>query len=174
MGKDGETHEERRERLRQGGRFILLDKLSSAIELRRDGQIIASTTLLETIEEKDGRVNFECGWNYSIQANVQQAITYYERSIKQELPPQYLKEAYMDLAFNYFEQQRFKKAAAILDKGISEFGDSEAFRAMQSIVDYKLGDTKEAMVDLMYLLLTSPTSKEIRKYRTELMYYVQR
>lgn len=151
-----------------------MEKLESAIELRRDGQISASTKLLETIKEKDGRVHFECGWNYSIQAKVEKAIFHYERAIAQQLPKQNLKKAYMDLAFNYFERKEYKKAATILDKGMSEFGDSEAFRAMQSIVDFKLGNTKEAMVDLMYLFLTSPTSKEIRKYRTELMHYVQR
>lgn len=152
----------------------MLEELTPAIELRRDGKIEASTALIEAIENKDGRVHFECGWNYSMQANVEKAIYHYERAIEQELPKQYLKKAYMDLAFNHFEQKDYKKAASILDKGICEYGESEAFRAMQSIVDFKLGNTREAMVDLMYLFLTSPASKEIRKYRTELMYYVQR
>ncbi|CAM3169578.1 tetratricopeptide repeat protein [Filibacter tadaridae] len=151
-----------------------MKRLQQAIDMRREGDIAESTALLESIEEKDGRIYFECAWNYSILANARQAIDNYKQAIEQGLPKDLLKKAYMDLACNYFELHQYKQAERILDKGICEFGDSEAFRAMATIADYKLGKPKHAIVDLMQLLLDPKPSKEIAKYKTELMHYVQR
>jgi len=151
-----------------------MQKINKAIELRRDGRIIESTELLESIEIKDGRIHFECAWNYSIQANAQQAIQHYEQAIELEIPKELLRKAYMDLAFNYFEEKEFIKAQKLLDKGFYEFDDFGAVRAMLTIIDYKMGHSKEAIVNLMNLLLEPTMSKEIQKYRKELMYYVQK
>ena len=151
-----------------------MNKLEQAIELRREGSIAESTALLESIDEKDGRIYFECAWNYSIQANARQAIDNYEQAIARELTKELRGKAYMDLAFNYFELQQYEQAERILNKGISEFGDSEAFRAMLAVVQFKLGDSKSAIIDLMQLFLEPIVSKEIQKYRQELMHYVQR
>ncbi|MEK5070985.1 tetratricopeptide repeat protein [Sporosarcina sp. FSL K6-1508] len=151
-----------------------MERLQQAIEMRREGDIAGSTALLESIELKDSRIYFECAWNYSIQAHAQQAIDNYKQAIEQGLSKELLKKAYMDLACNYFELHQYKQAERILDKGICEYGDSEAFRAMSTIAHYKLGNPKQAIVDLMQLLLDPKPSKEIAKYRKELMHYVQR
>ena len=149
-------------------------RLQQAIELRREGSILASTILLESIEEKDGRIYFECAWNYSIQANERQAIDYYKQAIAQKLSLDLRRKAYMDLGCNYLALHKYKQAENILDKGIGEFADSEAFRAMLAVAQYKLGNSRQAIVDLMQLLLEPSPSKEVAKYRTELMHYVQR
>ena len=41
-------------------RLLSLKRLQQAIELRREGSIVESTTLLESIEDKEGRIYFEC------------------------------------------------------------------------------------------------------------------
>lgn len=154
--------------------ILALKRLQQAIEQRREGNIVESTTLLESIEDKDGRIYFECAWNYSIQANATQAIDNYKQAIAQELSQELRRKAYIDLACNYLALHQYEQAERILDKGIGEFSDSEAFRAMLAVAQYKLGDSKSAIVDLMQLLLEPSLSKEVAKYSTELMHYVQR
>jgi tetratricopeptide (TPR) repeat protein len=151
-----------------------LKRLQQAIELRREGNVVESTTLLESIEDKDGHIYFECAWNYSLQAKAHQAIDNYKQAIAQELSQELRRKAYMDLACNYLALHQYEQAEHIVRKGIGEFSDSEAFRAMLAVAQYKLGNSKSAIVDLMQLLLETSLSKEIAKYRKELMHYVQR
>ena len=151
-----------------------MKKLQQAIELRREGELAESTALLESIDDKDGRIYFECAWNYSIQANARQAIDNYEQAIARELSQELRRKAYMDLACNYLELQQYEHSERILVKGIDEFSESEAFRAMLAVAEFKLGKSKSAIVYLMQLLLEPRPSKEVAKYRTELMHYVQR
>ena len=80
----------------------------------------------------------------------------------------------MDLACNYLALHQYEQAERIVDKGIGEFSDSEAFRAMLAVAQYKLGNSKSAIVDLMQLLLETSQSKEVEKYGKELMHYMQR
>lgn len=154
---------------------MIMEQLQQAIEMRRDGSIEDSIKVLESISDKNGRVYFECAWNYSVLDNAHEAIKYYELAIELELSGELKQRAYMDLGFNYFALHRYEEAEQILFNGIGEFQDSQAFRAMLAVVRYKLGDSREGMIDLMQLLLElSPNpSKEIAKYRTELMHYVQ-
>lgn len=152
-----------------------MEQLQKAIEMRRDGNILESIKILESIPDKNGRIYFEWAWNYSVLDNANEAIKYYKLAIELELPKELKQKAYMDLGFNYFSLRRYEEAEQILSKGIGTFNDSEAFRAMRAVVRYKLGDSREGMIDLMQLLLEliANPSKEIAKYRTELMHYVQ-
>lgn len=101
----------------------------------------------------------------------QQAIPFYRAAIDHQLSGQDLRDAYLGLGSTYRALGRYHESLETFDTGLRLFPDACEIRMFRAMTLYNLGHAKEAVAQLLMLLINSNSSEEIIRYKKAITFY---
>lgn len=101
----------------------------------------------------------------------QQAIPFYQAAINHQLGGQDLRDAYLGLGSTYRALGRYQESLETFDTGLRLFPNASEIRMFRAMTLYNLGHAKEAVAQLLMLLMNSNSSQEIIRYKKAITFY---
>jgi tetratricopeptide (TPR) repeat protein len=101
----------------------------------------------------------------------QQAIPFYQAAINHRLSGQDLRDAYLGLGSTYRALGRYHESLETFDTGLKNFPNASEIRMFRAMTLYNLGHAKEAVTQLLMLLMNSNSSEEIIRYKKAITFY---
>lgn len=101
----------------------------------------------------------------------QQAIPFYQAAINHQLNGQDLRDAYLGLGSTYRALGRYQESLETFDTGLRLFPNASEIRMFRAMTLYNLGHAKEAVAQLLILLMNSNSSEEIIRYKKAITFY---
>lgn len=147
--------------------------LEKAINLREQGKLNESNTLLQKLVKKNPNnaiLNYQYAWSFDVLEMEVEAIKYYERSIELELPDEYLKEAYLGLGSTYRCIGKYIQAKDVFEKALARFDDN-SLRVFYAMTLYNLEEHENSMNILLKLLAQTSNDKTIINYAKAIDFY---
>jgi predicted Zn-dependent protease len=152
------------------------DRLARASELRELGQLEeARQLLLELRIERpdDPHVAVETAWVHDSMGLEEEAVDHYEAALTGELTEQEARGAYLGLGSTLRTLGRDEDSDRVLRAGIERFPDFPALRAFHAMTLYNLGRSREAVQELLEMLLETTDEPSIERYRRALTAYAE-
>jgi predicted Zn-dependent protease len=151
-------------------------RLSQAVKLREDGQLEqARQLLLELRAEfpKDAHVAVQTAWVHDSMGLEEEAVPHYEAAIAGDLSDDELRGALLGLGSTYRALGRDADSDRTLRQGIERFPDFRPLRVFHALTAYNLGQPREAVEQLLKLLLETTSDPQILRYRRSLGAYAE-
>lgn len=159
---------------RHGG--MMDDPLARARKLREAGELEeARQLLLELRAERpdDPHVAVETAWVHDSMGLEEQAVEHYEAALAGELTEQEARGAYLGLGSTLRTLGRDEDSDRVLRAGIERFPDFPALRAFHAMTLYNLRRPREAVQQLLEVLLETADEPSIDRYRRALTAYAE-
>jgi tetratricopeptide (TPR) repeat protein len=151
-------------------------RLAHAAALREQGEFDdARAILLELRAEfpDDAHVAVQTAWVHDSLGLEEEAVDHYEVAIAGGLPDDELRGALLGLGSTYRALGRDADSARIFRSATERFPDDLALRVFQALTNYNLGRNREAVADLVRVLLQSTSDPSILRYRRSLAAYAE-
>lgn len=152
------------------------DPLARARKLRDAGEPEeARQLLLELRAERpdDPHVAVETAWVHDSMGLEEQAVEHYEAALAGELTEQEARGAYLGLGSTLRTLGRDEDSDRVLRAGIERFPDFPALRAFHAMTLYNLRRPREAVQQLLEVLLETADEPSIDRYRRALTAYAE-
>ncbi|WP_308787684.1 tetratricopeptide repeat protein [Planomicrobium stackebrandtii] len=140
------------------------ESLKTALELRRDGNLLESNQLLKELvlqHPEHAMLHHECAWSCDILKQEKDAISLYQRALELGLPKKEAVNAYVQIGSLYRQLGKFTESEKILMEGMLRFWDVGLLKAFYAFTMYDLGNPGEAMRWMTHALLDSAEDQEI-------------
>jgi predicted Zn-dependent protease len=150
------------------------ERLASAIRLRENGELEPARQallLLRTEFPGDPRIAAQTAWVHDSLGFEDEAVLHYEAALAGDLPEDELRSALLGLGSTYRTLGRDADSERCLQRGIERFPDFRPLRVFHALTSYNLGRPREAVAQLLTLLLESTADPEILRYRRSLTAY---
>jgi tetratricopeptide (TPR) repeat protein len=144
------------EQLKQLGRY------QEATELTRQ-------QLLQKPEE--AALHYQLACLYDVQGFEQQAIPCYLSALARTLPAAQRQEAWLGLGSTYRALGLYQQSLAAFDNGLAEFPQAKELTLFRAMTLYNLGETKQAVADLLLLLAETSSYRDISSYQRAIRQY---
>lgn len=152
------------------------DRLARAIDLRERGELEeARQLLLELRAERpdDPQVAVQTAWVHDSMGLEEEAVEHYEAALAGDLTEADARGAYLGLGSTLRTLGRDEDSDRILRQGIERFPDFSALRAFHAMTLYNLGRPREAVQQLLQVLLETASDPGIDRYRRALTAYAE-
>jgi predicted Zn-dependent protease len=152
------------------------DRLARAIDLRERGELEeARQLLLELRAERpdDPQVAVQTAWVHDSMGLEEEAVEHYEAALAGDLTEADARGAYLGLGSTLRTLGRDEDSDRILRQGIERFPDFPALRAFHAMTLYNLGRPREAVQQLLQVLLETADEPSIDRYRRALTAYAE-
>jgi predicted Zn-dependent protease len=161
------------DRLMQGSKE---ERLRQAVELRESGELERARLLLLELRAEfpeDAQVAVQTAWVHDSIGLEEEAVEHYEAAIVGELSDEELRGALLGLGSTYRTLGRDEDSDRIFRQGIQCFPDFKALRAFHAMTTYNLGRPRDAVEQLLKLLLETTTDPSIQRYQRALGAYAE-
>jgi len=108
---------------------------------------------------------------YDVLGLEQQAIPFYQAAIRNQLDGQDLRDAYLGLGSTYRALGRYHESLETFDTGLQAFPNASEIKMFRAITLYNLGHAKEAVAQLLMLMMDTNSSEEIIRYQKAIAFY---
>lgn len=108
---------------------------------------------------------------YDVLGLEQQAIPFYQAAIKNHLDGQDLRDAYLGLGSTYRALGRYHESLETFDTGLQAFPNASEIKMFRAMTLYNLGHAKDAVAQLLMLMMESNSSEEIIRYKKAISFY---
>lgn len=155
---------------------MMNDRLAQARELRELGELEEARRLLLDLRAQrpdDPHVAVETAWVHDSMGLEEEAIDHYEAALAGELTEQEARGAYLGLGSTLRTLGRDEDSDRVLRAGIERFPDFPALRAFHAMTLYNLGRSREAVQELLEMLLETTDEPSIERYRRALTAYAE-
>jgi uncharacterized cupin superfamily protein len=147
------------------------DRFARAIALREEGKLEEARLLLLELRAEhpdDPHIAVQTAWVHDSLGLEDEAVGHYEAAIAGELADEELRGALLGLGSTYRALGRDADSERTLRAGIERFPDFLALRAFAALTNYNLGRTREAVSDLVKVLIEAGSDPSIQRYRRAL------
>lgn len=152
------------------------ERLARAVELREGGQLEQARELLLALRTEfpaNAHIAVQTAWVHDSLGLEEAAVSHYRAAIAGDLSDQELRGALLGLGSTLRTLGRDAEADAIFRLGVERFPDYRPLRVFYAMLRYNLGAPREAIADLLKLLLESTSDAEILRYRRALTAYAE-
>jgi predicted Zn-dependent protease len=152
------------------------ERLERAVELRERGELERARDLLLELRADfpdDAEVAVQTAWVHDSIGLEDEAVEHYEAAIAGELTDEQLRGALLGLGSTYRTLGRDDDSDRVLREGIERFPDFPALRAFHAMTLYNLGRPRDAIEQLLQLLVETADEPSIQRYRRALSGYAE-
>jgi tetratricopeptide (TPR) repeat protein len=150
------------------------ERLDRAVELRESGDLEQARQLLLELRAElpaDAQVAVQTAWVHDSMGLEAEAVAHYEAAIAGDLSDAELRGALLGLGSTYRALGRDADSDRTFRQGIERFPDFRPLRVFQALTAYNLGEHREAVRQLIHVLLESSSDPDIQRYRRSLAAY---
>jgi Flp pilus assembly protein TadD len=151
-------------------------RLERAAALREQGELAEARTLLVELRAEfpgDAHVAVQTAWVHDSLGLEDDAVEHYEAAIAGDLTDEELRGALLGLGSTYRTLGRDDDSARVFRTATGRFPDDLALRVFQALTNYNLGRSRDAVADLVRVLLQSTSDPSILRYRRSLAAYAE-
>jgi predicted Zn-dependent protease len=152
------------------------ERLARAVELRERGELEDARELLLELRgdfPDDAQVAVQTAWVHDSIGMEEEAVEHYEAALAGELTDDELRGALLGLGSTYRTLGRDADSDRVLREGIERFPDFKALRAFHAMTLYNLGRPRDAVEQLLELLVETTNDPSIERYRRALSAYAE-
>ena len=152
------------------------ERLARAVELRDRGELDDARELLLELRgdfPDDAQVAVQTAWVHDSIGLEEEALEHYEAAIAGGLADDDLRGALLGLGSTYRTLGRDSDSDRVLREGIERFPGFAALRAFHAMTLYNLGRPRDAMQQLLDLLVDTADDPSIRRYQRALRAYAE-
>jgi tetratricopeptide (TPR) repeat protein len=152
------------------------ERLAQAVALREAGRLEeARERLLElrAVLPDDAHVALQTAWVHDSMGLEEEAVGHYEAALAGDLSDEELRGALLGLGSTYRTLGRDLDSDRTLREGVERFPEFLALRAFHAMTAYSLGRSREAVEELLKLLVESTSDPSILRYRRALTAYAE-
>jgi predicted Zn-dependent protease len=149
-------------------------RLARAIELREGGRLDQARELLLALRTEfpaDAHIAVQTAWVHDGLGLEEEAVSHYRAAIAGDLSDQELRGALLGLGSTLRTLGRDAEADDVFRLGVERFPNYRPLRVFHAMLRYNLGEPREAVADLLKLLLESTSDADILRYRRALAAY---
>jgi tetratricopeptide (TPR) repeat protein len=150
--------------------------LARAVELRESGRLEEARQLfmeLRDVDPDDARVAVQTAWVHDSLGLEEQAVHHYEAALAGRLSDEELRGAFLGLGSTLRALGRDDDSDRVLRQGIERFPDFRPLRVFHALTAYSLGRPRDAVRELIEVLLESTSDPHILRYRRSLAAYAE-
>lgn len=143
-------------------------------QLRKKGRYLETTEMaLHMLQQTplDATLHYQLACLYDVQGFEQQAIPCYLIALQHDLPPQLRQAAWLGLGNTYRALGDYQKSLTTFDDGLNEFPQAKEITLFRAMMRYNLGETRQAVADLLVLLAETSAHREISTYQRAIRQY---
>ncbi|HHB1425542.1 TPA: tetratricopeptide repeat protein [Serratia odorifera] len=122
-------------------------------------------------QPEDAALHYQLACLYDSQGLEQQAIPCYLAALARDLPAQQRQEAWLGLGSTYRALGQYQQSLASFDHGLAEFPQAKEITLFRAMTLYNLGETKQAVADLLLLLAETSSHRDISSYQRAIRQY---
>jgi tetratricopeptide (TPR) repeat protein len=151
-------------------------RLAHAVELREDGRLNEARELLLGLRAEfpeDAQIAMQTAWVHDSLGLEEEAVPHYRAAIDGGLDDEELRGALLGLGSTLRALGRDDEAAEVFRLGIERFPDYRPLRVFNAMLRYNTGESREAVADLLTILLESTSDGDILEYRRALTAYAE-
>ncbi len=152
------------------------ERLAHAIHLRENGQLEQALPLLLELRTQfpdDAQIAVQTAWVHDSLGLEEEAVPHYQAAIAGNLTDDEMRRALLGLGSTYRTLGRDAESVQTLRQGIERFPDFRPFRVFLALTTYNLGQPREAVQELLTLLLETTSDPNIQRYRRSLTDYAE-
>ena len=152
------------------------ERLARAVALRESGELEQARELLLELRAElphDAHVAVQTAWVHDSMGLEEEAALHYEAAIAGDLSDEELRGALLGLGSTYRTLGRDADSERTLRQAIERYPDFRALRAFHAMTAYNLGRPREAVEELLKLLVESTSDPGILRYRRALTAYAE-
>lgn len=116
-------------------------------------------------------LHYQLACLYDVQGLEQQAIPCYQAALARNLPAPQRQEAWLGLGSTYRALGLYQQSLATFDQGLAEFPEAKEITLFRAMTLYNLGETKQAVADLLVLLAETSSHSDISSYQRAIRQY---
>lgn len=121
----------------------------------------------------DARVAMQTAWVHDSLGLEAEAVPHYRASIAGDLTDAEARESFLGLGSTLRALGRDQEAAEVFRQGLERFPGYRPLRVFQAMLRYNAGDSREAVADLVRVLLETTGDAGILEYRRALTAYAE-
>jgi tetratricopeptide (TPR) repeat protein len=152
------------------------ERLVRATELRERGELEDARALLLELRTEfpdDAHVAVQTAWVHDSLGLELEAVPHYEAAIAGHLSDEELRGALLGLGSTYRSLGRDADSGRTFQAAIERFPDFPALRVFLALTNYNLGHPREAVADLVRVLVETSSEPSIVRYRRSLAAYAE-
>jgi tetratricopeptide (TPR) repeat protein len=152
------------------------ERLARAVELREGGDLEQARALLLELRAElpdDAQVAVQTAWVHDSMGLEEEAVEHYEAAIAGDLSDDELRGALLGLGSTYRTLGRDEDSDRTFRQGIERFPDFLPLRVFHAMTAYNLGRPRDAVEELVKVLLESTSDPTILRYRRSLSAYAE-
>ncbi|CAI0879102.1 tetratricopeptide repeat protein [Serratia ficaria] len=143
-------------------------------QLKRLGRYPEATELAQhqlRQQPEDAELHYQLACLYDVQGLEQQAIPCYLAALARALPAARRQEAWLGLGSTYRALGQYQPSLNAFDRGLAEFPQAKELTLFRAMTLYNLGETKQAVADLLLLLAETSSHSDISSYQRAIRQY---
>jgi tetratricopeptide (TPR) repeat protein len=144
--------------------------------LRREGKHDEARLLaaeLAASSPQDAELQYEAASVHDYLGREAEAIPFYTAAIAGDLKPEARRGAYLGLGSTYRTLGMYSEAKTSLVEGLGRFPDANELKVFLAMVLYNLGESKQAIESLLFILVETTIDVNIQGYRRAIELYAQ-
>jgi tetratricopeptide (TPR) repeat protein len=152
------------------------ERLARAEDLYERRELEEARTLLLELRREfpdDPRVAVLTAWTHDSLGLEEEAAEHYEAALAAGLSGDDLRGALLGLGSTYRTLGRDEDSERIFRRGLEEFPDFRPYRVFRAMLQYNRGDAREAVQELIAVLLETTSDPHIERYRRALVGYAE-
>jgi tetratricopeptide (TPR) repeat protein len=152
------------------------DRLARAGEAREGGDLERARELLLELRAEfpgDAQVAVQTAWVHDSMGLEEEAVEHYEAAIASGLSDDELRGALLGLGSTLRALGRDADSDRVFREGVDRFPDFRPLRVFRALTAYNRGAAREAVEDLVRVLLESTSDPDILRYRRSLSAYAE-
>lgn len=152
------------------------ERLARAVELRESGDDEQARRVLVELRSEfpdDPQVAVQTAWVHDSLGFEEEAVDHYRAALAGDLSDEELRSAYLGLGSTYRALGRDAESDETFRQGIERFPNFGALRAFHAMTLYNLGRPREAVRELLLLLVATSSDPSIERYRRSLGAYAE-
>ena len=150
------------------------ERLARAVELRRGGEQETARQLLLALRSEfpdDAQVAMHTAWVHDSLGLEEEAVPHYRAALALGLTGDDLHGSLLGLGSTYRALARDVESDQTLREALERFPDDPALRVFHALTLYSLGRPRDALRQVLHVLLDSTTDDRILRYRQALEFY---
>lgn len=119
----------------------------------------------------DAQIAVRTAWVHDSLGHEEEAVAHYEAAIAADLSDDELRAALLGLGSTYRALGRDADSERIFRQGVERFPDFRPLRVFRALTAYNRGEHREAVRQLLHVLLEATSDPTILRYRRSLAAY---
>ena len=152
------------------------ERLARAVALRESGELEQARGLLLELRAElpdDPQVAVETAWIHDSLGYEEEAVEHYEAAVAGDLSEDDLRAAFLGLGSTYRTLGRDADSERVFRQGIERFPDFGPLRVFHAMLLYNLDRPRDAVRQLIEVLLEATDDPTIQRYRRSLSAYAE-